>query len=159
MVMFHAPFYNVHANVGPSTALMQADVQLVQYFLFFICIGSSPTWPGGFSQFGVTAPAGVDGANALFPFTGKFTPDLGKWIRHFQVVANARGFGPLTVDGAVNHAKTSWGHPPVPNAGWFTIQAMNHLMFLKNQKAFVNLVDVDDLPPAVKKDIKALTTN
>jgi hypothetical protein len=158
LARFHSPFYNVSGKVGPSSAEFRNDVLLVQYFLFFIMIGSSATWPGGFSQFGVTAPAGA-GPDALFPFTGKFTPGLSVWIRHFQITANARGFGPLTVDGAVNRARTSWGLPVVANPGFFTIQSMNHIMWLKNTRAFNNLAAESDLPPELKKDFTLVSFN
>ena len=159
MVLFNAPFYNLHAAVGPSSATMRSDVFLVQYFIFFICIGSSKTWPGGFGPFGPTAPSDVNGSEGLFPFSGQFTPALGKWIRNFQTVANRRGFGPLTVDGAVHPAKVHWGHPPAGATGWFTIQALNHIMFMKNKDAFVSLANVDDVPAPVKEDIRRLMTN
>jgi hypothetical protein len=151
MALAIAPFYNVNYAVGAGRPNDRADVMLVQYFLFHIMIN----FDGWRNNRGNWTPAAPNiGPAAIFPYTGLYTPDLTLWIRCFQRTANERGDGPLATDGVIDRAHVGWGNPAKPGHGWYTIQAMNRLMWRFNSDAFRNLAEVADLPAEVKADLK-----
>jgi len=147
------PFYNVDSTVGGGSGL-KTDVMLVQYMLFHVCIMQIPHFGRNLGRFGPTAPAGI-GPDAIFPFTGLYTPDLDKWILNFQQHANRKGYGPLTTDGRVNRAPVGWGKNGGGSAGhWYTIQALNLLMYETSEGSYSDLPTLSDVPAELKKELR-----
>lgn len=154
MAITMAPFYNVQGSVGSGGTNSRSDVMLVQYMLWHICIQTRPNWDRNY-VWTPFDPDGVHGPRAIFPCDGKYTSDLDKWIRCFQQTANERGMGPLTVDGRVNRAPVGWGKPSKLGPGkWYTLQAMNRLMYAMNADSFARLPQLDDVPPELKNDLR-----
>jgi len=145
MAITMAPFYNVNARVGPGGANNPTDVMLVQYMLFTICIQPRPHWDKQSNIFTPTAPD--CGPGAIFPYTGVYAPELERWIRNFQETANQRGYGPLTVDGRVDPAPVGWGKPSGGGGPkWYTLQALNRLLYAFNPDSFANFPNLSDVP-------------
>ena len=154
MAIVIAPFYNVQYAVGKGLSNFSTDVMLVQYFLFHICVNPVPHWTGNRGNW--TPVLLLSGPGAIFPFNGVYTPELSDWIAVFQRAANERGLGPLTVDGRVNRAPVGWGKKSSGKATWYTLQAMNFLMWRFNDKAFASLGNVSDIPGALAKDLNGI---
>jgi len=142
MAMQAAPYYDVMDNVGPGCPNYISDVQLVQYFLFTITTLNPWNVPAVFAPF---TPPSVFGQAALYPYSGVYTPELSDWIRGFQAAANQQGFGPLIVDGKVNAANRLWGRRNVSNR-WYTILAMNDVLFRADKTRFLHLPNDPSLP-------------
>lgn len=157
MAALGQPFYNVGSTVGKNGANARTDVMLIQYFIFNLIVTPSATWRkqqvfGGLS----TAPAGAD-PSALFPFNGFPHKDLPLWIAGFQQFAplQGQGFPPMTVDGVVSPMPSHWGDRE-RHQGWFTIQTLNQALSRANPEAFTSLLDVPDLPQALKDDLSVV---
>lgn len=154
MAITMAPFYNVNAAVGKGCQNYRTDVMLVQYMLFYICIQSRPHWDENHSFWTPNAPP--LGPQAIFPFTGDYNPELDAWIRDFQETANERGFGPLTVDGRINRAPVGWGRPSKLGVGhWYTLQAMNRVLYGCSPRSFANLPQLSDVPAPLSADLRS----
>lgn len=128
------------------------DVMLVQYMLFKVCINGLPHFN---KQVGFTPVApDVSGPGAIFPFTGLYSRELDSWIRAFQMAANQRGYGPLTVDGMINPAPIGWGKRSIGKTGrWYTLQALNTLMAAKSEMPYSQLPLASDLPGVLANDL------
>ena len=152
MALTVVPFYTVQSAVGRGRGI-GTDVMLVQYMLFHVCLQSRPFFTRNPGLFPSTAPRSV-GPAAIFPFNGVYTPELDKWIMTFQQTANERGFGPLTVDGQINPPSVGWGRKPHVSGGhWYTIQALNILMYQKCERPYTELPNLSDVPAALAKDL------
>lgn len=148
-----APFYNVTNSVGRGVRGSGTDVMLVQYMLFHVCIMPDPHFRNNRDEWTPVAPAGA-GPAAIFPFTGVYTPELDDWIAVFQDAANRRGMGTLTVDGRINRASVGWGKGSKQGTGrWFTIQALNELMWRFSEKPYSELPNLSDVPAQLKEDL------
>ena len=152
-----APFYNVQYTVGRGGTNYPTDVMLVQYMIWKTCVQSSPYFgrnDGIFAPYPVYPPD-VDNTDAIQNFDGFYTPELGDWIEAFQLAANQRGFGTLTVDGRVARAPVGWGKNA--RAGvWYTIQALNLLMFRQSEQPYANLPDLSDVPVPMGDQLKLI---
>jgi hypothetical protein len=152
MAITMAPFYNVNSAVGPACQNFASDVMLVQYMLFHICVQPVPHWDKQHNVWTPNSP-GI-GPQAIFPYTGIYTPELERWIGNFQLTANERGYGPLKVDGRINRAPVGWGRPSKAiGAHWYTLQAMNRLLYQFNADSFANLPNLSDLPASLAADL------
>jgi len=151
MALTIAPFYNVQQVVGQGGSNLRSDVMLVQYMLFHICVSPTPHWDANHGSFSLLLLS--KGPGALFPFTGEFTPDLAEWIAVFQDHGTRRGEGPMSIDGRINRAPVGWGKPMAARSGWYTIQAMNRLMWRFNSRSFAVLPTLSDVPPALAADL------
>lgn len=148
------PFYNVTSRVGGGSG-RSLDVMLVQYFLFKVCINGTPHFEKS-TLFTPMAPRGL-GPEAIFPYTGRYTPQLDQWIGTFQVTANSRGFGPLTVDGRINPAPIGWGRRSIGKGGkWYTMQALNLLLMQKATIPWGDLAQASDLPSALSDELNLI---
>jgi hypothetical protein len=145
------PFYNVDSRVGGGQGRTM-DVMLVQYMLFKVCINGLPHFN---KQVGFTPVApDVSGPGAIFPFTGLYSRELDSWIRAFQMAANQRGYGPLTVDGMINPAPIGSGKRSIGKTGrWYTLQALNTLMAAKSEMPYSQLPLASDLPGVLANDL------
>jgi hypothetical protein len=151
MALTVVPFYTIQSPVGLGSGF-GTDVMLVQYMLFHVCVQPIPFFGRNLGLFGPTAPA--VGPAAIFAFTGVYTPELDQWILTFQQTANQRGFGPLTEDGQINPAPVGWGQKPhVSGAHWYTIQALNLLMYQRYERPYTELPTFSDVPAALAKDL------
>jgi hypothetical protein len=148
-----APFYNVQNSVGRGVGGSGSDVMLVQYMLFHVCIQPNPHFSNNRGEWTPVAPAGA-GPGAIFPFDGIYRPELDDWIAVFQGAANRRGMGQLTIDGRINRAPVGWGKRSKQRAGrWFTIQALNELMWRFSEKPYSDLPNLSDIPGQLKTDL------
>jgi hypothetical protein len=129
---------------------------LVQYMLFKVCIQPRPFFTRNVGIFGPTMPSDVNDALAIFPYSGKYSPDLDKWIRNFQASANASRYGPLTVDGRINRAPVGWGKKSMGATGghWYTIQALNLLMFQMCEGPYSELPRLSDVPAQLAQELQ-----
>lgn len=149
-----APFYNVTQAVGRGARGYSTDIMLVQYMLFKICINPRPHFDRNIGTFGPVL-TGPNGGRCLFPFTGEYSTDLDEWIAAFQQAANQRGFGPLVVDGKINRAPIGWGKSSRGTGGqWYTIQAMNLILFQTMQQPYTVFPDLSDVPAALSTELK-----
>jgi len=145
-------FFNVQEAVGHNCQNYQTDVMLVQYMLFHACIQSVPNFTRNVGRFPVNAPS--VGPNAIFPHNGAYTRDLDEWIKSFQSTANRSGLGQLTEDGRVNRAPVGWDKGAGGSGTWFTIQALNYVLYTKADKPYSNLADFSDVPPPLAQELK-----
>jgi hypothetical protein len=122
--------------------------------LFHVCLQRNPNFTRNLGAFPTTAPAAI-GPRAIFPFNGQYTPELDKWIETFQQTANTQGYGPLTVDGRVSPAPVGWGKK-AKGGGWYTIQALNLLMFKTCEQRYSALPDLSDIPRQLAGDLKLI---
>lgn len=152
------PFYNVQAPVGRGAGGATTDVMLVQYMLFHVCVQSSPHFGRNAGVFGPTSPPGI-GPRALFPFTGIYTPELDEWILTFQRSANSRGYGRLVEDGKISRAPVGWGkRSKHRDSKWYTLQALNYIMYQKCEQPYTRLPDLSDIPAPLASDLKVVMT-
>lgn len=149
MTFTYPPFYDVEVSVGNGAANQTVDVMLVQYFLFSILIDAS--WPLAFAP---VVPADVTGPGAIFPVDGEYQSDLALWTSAFQQFANANGMGTLTVDGVVSHGGAAWGRVKPRAANWWTIHAMNHLLFVSDKERFRNLPSDASIPGPLQEALR-----
>ncbi len=154
MAMTIAPFYNVQEAVGRGAGGYATDIMLVQYMLFKICINPRPYFDRNLGTFGPVL-SGPNGGRALFPYTGVYSPDLDQWIMAFQKAANERGYGPLVADGKINRAPVGWGKRGSGSGGrWYTIQAMNLIMYRTAVQPYSSLPDLSDVPGALADELR-----
>jgi hypothetical protein len=147
-----AAFFNVQGSVGRNGHNSETDVMLVQYMLFHACIQSVPNFTRNIGNFPVNSP-GI-GPGAIFPTNGVYTSELDEWIRSFQRTANQSGLGPLTEDGRVDRAPVGWGKGSSAAGTWYTIQALNYVLFTKAERPYSTLADFSDVPPRLAQELK-----
>ena len=153
MAMTIVPFYNVTAAVGRGVGGYSTDIMLVQYMLFKICINPRPHFDRNLGLFGPVL-SGPNGGRCLFPFTGAYSTDLDEWIMAFQRAANERGYGQLVVDGKINRAPVGWGqHSGGGHRSWYTIQAMNLIMYRTIVPPYVDFPNLSDMPAALGTEL------
>jgi hypothetical protein len=153
MALTYAPFYDVEYPVGTNKMNASTDVMLVQYFLFHILVGSNWNIP-----YGPWVPES-GGPAAIFPIDGVFKPGLVDWIKAFQTFANNNGLGPLFVDGFVSHGGAAWGRHKPKAQRWYTIHAMNNVLFLANKQRFFNLAKDPTVPAALQTALDTMLVN
>jgi hypothetical protein len=148
----YAPFYDVEASVGNGNYLnSQLDVMLVQFLLFSIMYDSN--WPLPPPLGGPDLPAHEHAIDAIFPEDGVVRWDLGEWISAFQTYANANGLGPLAVDGVVSHGGAAWGQVKPRAQNFWTIHALNHILFRSDPARFCALTTDAAVPPALQQSL------
>jgi len=156
MTFTYPPFYDVEQSVGNGDYPNRGtDVMLVQFLLFTIMYDS--TWPLPAPLPGPDLPDTGSGLDAVYPIDGVVKEDLGAWIRAFQSFANAHGLGPVTVDGVVSHGGAAWGRVKPRATNWWTVHAMNHVLFLGDKSRFCNLPTDSSLPDDLKQALAFLT--
>lgn len=153
MALTYAPFYDVEYAVGQSKTNASTDVMLVQYFLFYGLV--DPSWN---VPLGPWVPQS-GGAGDIFPLDGVFKPGLEEWIKAFQTFANMNGLGPLFVDGFVSHGGAAWGRHKPKAQKWYTIHAMNHVLFLANKQRFYNLAADPTVPGTLRGALNNMLVN
>ena len=98
----------------------------------------------------------ANGAGALFPLNGVFTPKLIEWIEAFQKAANDQGLGPLFVDGRISHAGTAWGNRQPTTHKRYTIQVLNEILFKSSKNRFWDLFQDPSFPPQLRQELGVL---
>ena len=154
MTITIAPFYNVFGNVGPNGPNYHPDVMLVQYMLFHTMVQAQPHWTAQFGE--MSRVLSTDGPDAIFPFSGDYTPSLSNWISIFQSIGNRRGLGPMTVDGTVSRAGVGRGSPSGHKPAWYTIQALNRTLYRMNRASFMVLTTLSDVPAPLATDLNTV---
>jgi hypothetical protein len=145
----YPPFYDVQESVGGGhSPNRELDVMLVQYLLFSIYFDDE--WP---LPFGPEIPGDVAGPGAIQPIDGMAKPELSAWIRHFQKFANSNGFGSLDVDGIVSHRGAAWGRIKPRASNFWTIHAINNVLFRSNKEKFHGLSTDSGVPKALRTEI------
>jgi hypothetical protein len=154
-----APFYNLHAGVGPNQLNITEDVMLVKFFLEALIIRSDwEAWKVGsinqepFGGLGLMS----EQDHPLKYIDGKYSPRLENWIRYFQRAANRINHGPVEVNGIVS-SDTSMKDGAFIPAKYNTLAAMNRILHLANKEKFYNLTDDIRVPAALKARLVSVT--
>ncbi len=148
------PFYDIGAAVGTNKTNEASDVMLIQFFLFFIMI--SPGW--GITRMSGPLPS-TQMSQAVFPHDGIFRPALADMIKLFQSAANQAGLGPLVADGIASPGAVAWGRTDKNKTRrWYSIHAMNDILWRANNKRFLNLPQDTTVPAPLRKAL-SLQTN
>jgi hypothetical protein len=142
--------YELSGSVGRGGSNFDTDVMLIQYLLFSIYIGTTFRTPFEILS-SALKPA------ALFPISGKFTPDMTTWIVTFQQDANQKGLGPLVADGRIDPGKAGWGLRTGRSTGRKTIMALNQVLVNANRDIFEKLTD-PNMPGALRAKLSVATS-
>lgn len=147
-------FFNVSNSVGKNGLNTGLDTMLVQYMLWHIMVQGHPNFTKRGLWLHNILPGQIPdprfeglGPQAIYPFNGRYNPELDKWILAFQIIANSEGFGPLVQDSRIDNSPVGWGlksrHRTIP---WRTIQALNLILYSKCDHYYSNLPNFSDVP-------------